>query len=99
MLLKALFKKYSNIPRNWKLRASVSRRNSSRQTPEITTDYFKRTLSEIMDRNNDATLEELCDLLEQQSGTRVSRATMGRITQNLNYSVKKKNTARCGERK
>jgi transposase len=43
-----------------------------------------------MDRNNDATLEELCDLLEQQSGTRVSRATMGRITQNLNYSVKKK---------
>ena len=51
-----------------------------------------------MDRNNDATLEELCDLLEQQSGTRVSRATMGRITQNLNYSVFK-NTARCGERK
>ena len=50
-----------------------------------------------MDRNNDATLEELCDLLEQQSGTRVSRATMGRITQNLNYSVFK-NTARCGEK-
>ena len=51
-----------------------------------------------MDRNNHATLEELCDLLEQQSGTRVSRATMGRITQNLNYSVFQ-NTARCRERK
>ena len=51
-----------------------------------------------MDRNNDTTLEELCDLLEQQSGIRVSRATMGIITQKLNYSVKK-NAASCGERK
>jgi len=43
------------------------------------------TLIEIMDNHNDATLEELCDLLEQKTGVRVSRATMGRITQKLNY--------------
>lgn len=48
------------------------------------------TLIEIIEKNNDATLEELCDFLEEETGTRVSRATMGRITQNLNYSVKKK---------
>lgn len=47
-------------------------------------------LVEIIEANNDATLEELCDLLEEKVQVRVSRATMGRITQRLNYSVKKK---------
>lgn len=47
------------------------------------------TLIEIMENHNDATLEELCDLLEEKTGVRVSRATMGRITQKLNHSVKK----------
>lgn len=47
-------------------------------------------LVEIIEANNDATLEELCDLLEEKVEVRVSRATMGRITQRLNYSVKKK---------
>lgn len=46
-------------------------------------------LVEIIEDNNDATLEELCDLLEKKLQVRVSRATMGRITQKLNYSVKK----------
>jgi transposase len=46
-------------------------------------------LVEIIETHNDATLEELCDLLEQKVQVRVSRATMGRITQRLNYSVKK----------
>ena len=47
-------------------------------------------LVEIIEANNDATLEELCDLLDDKVQVRVSRATMGRITQKLNYSVKKK---------
>jgi transposase len=48
------------------------------------------TLTEIIDNNNDATLEELCGLLEAQTGIKVSRATMGRISQNLDYTFKKK---------
>lgn len=48
------------------------------------------TLIEIIESNNDATLEELCELLQEKSGIKVSRATMGRITLQLNYSVKKK---------
>lgn len=48
------------------------------------------TLIEIIESNNDATLEELCELLEKKIKVRVSRATMGRITTQLNYSVKKK---------
>lgn len=48
------------------------------------------SLTEIIDNNNDATLEELCELLEAQTGIDVSRATMGRISQNLDYTFKKK---------
>lgn len=51
-------------------------------------------LIEILEANNDATLEELCDLLEEKIQVRVSRATMGRILQKLNYSVKKKSLRR-----
>jgi transposase len=47
------------------------------------------TLIEIIESNNDATLEELCDLFQEVRGIKVSRATMGRITLQLNYSVKK----------
>lgn len=48
------------------------------------------TLIEIIESNNDATLVELCDLLQEKTGILVSRSTMGRITLQLNYSVKKK---------
>lgn len=56
-------------------------------------------LVELIEKNNDATLEELCNLLEEKVKVRVSRATMGRITQKLNYSVKKKNSLRRRKRK
>ena len=55
-------------------------------------------LVEIIETNNDATLEELCDLLEEKVQVRVSRATMGRIIQKLNYS-EKKNSLRRRKRK
>ena len=48
------------------------------------------TLTEILEANNDATLEELCELLAQEAGIKVSRATMGRISQKLDYTFKKK---------
>lgn len=47
-------------------------------------------LVEIIEANNDATLLELCDLLLEKTQVRVSKSTMGKITQKLNYSVKKK---------
>lgn len=46
-------------------------------------------LIEIIETNSDATLKELGDLLEEKIQVRVSRTTMGRITQKLNYTVKK----------
>ena len=50
------------------------------------------TLTEIIENNNDATLDELCELLEEQTGIKISRATMGRISQNLDYTFKKKHS-------
>lgn len=47
------------------------------------------TLIEIIESHNDATLEELCELLQEKTGIRVSRSTMGRVTLKLNYTVKK----------
>ncbi|EAZ88371.1 transposase [Crocosphaera chwakensis CCY0110] len=48
------------------------------------------TLVEIIENNNDATLEELCDLLKEKTKITISRATMGRISHNLDYTVKKR---------
>lgn len=47
------------------------------------------TLVEIMEANNDATLEQLCDLLSNKIGIKVSRSTMGRLSKTLNYNLKK----------
>ena len=55
-------------------------------------------LAEIINEYNDATLEELCYLLEVKIGVKVSRATMGRLTHMLNYTFKK-NSSRRRKRK
>lgn len=49
----------------------------------------KQVIAELVAANNDATLEELCDQLEERVGVRVSRSTMGRLTQALDLTVKK----------
>ena len=51
-------------------------------------------LMELIESNNDATLEELCRLLLEKTGVVVSRATMGRMTQRLNLTVKKNTISR-----
>ena len=54
-------------------------------------------LTELIEANNDATLEELRYLLYQKIGVAISRATMGRMTKLLNMTLKK-NTLPEGER-
>lgn len=50
-------------------------------------------LADLIENNNDATLEELCQLLQEKTGVTVSRATMGRMTQRLKLTVKKNSTS------
>jgi transposase len=47
-------------------------------------------LAELIEKNNDATLEELRYLLYGQIGFDLSRATIGRMIKFLNITVKKK---------
>ena len=46
-------------------------------------------LAELIESNNDATLAELCAMLGSKTGVVVSIATMGRMTNKLNITVKK----------
>ncbi len=51
-------------------------------------------LAELIETNNDATLAELCVMLESKTGIFVSIATMGRMTNRLNLTVKKNSISR-----
>lgn len=46
-------------------------------------------LAQLIDEKNDATLEELCQMFQARTKVIVSRATMGRMSQRLNLTVKK----------
>lgn len=46
-------------------------------------------LAGLIEVHNDATLEELGELLKEKTGVSISRATMGRMTQRLKMTVKK----------
>jgi len=47
-------------------------------------------LAQLIEENNDATLEELCGLLKEKTGITISRATLGRMSQKINFTWKKK---------
>lgn len=47
-------------------------------------------ITTLVSEDNDAILVELCARLSERTGVKVSRATMGRITQKLNLTRKKK---------
>ncbi len=46
-------------------------------------------LADLIENNNDATLDELCQMLKEKIGVSISRPTMGRMTQRLKLTVKK----------
>ena len=50
-------------------------------------------LTDLIEQNNDATLDELCQMLYARQGIKISRATMGRMTQRLKLTVKKNATS------
>lgn len=51
-------------------------------------------LAELIEKNNDATLDELCQMLYEKSGIMISRATMGRMTKKLQLTVKKNSVSK-----
>ena len=90
-MLSALCKNYSNCPRQTQDISPQTHRcgGSLKLTPEQLV-----ILAQLIEASNDATLEELCVLLQEKIGVTVSRATMGRMTQRLKMTFKKKHSFR-----
>ena len=49
-------------------------------------------VKELIEQHSDATLQELCNILEDQSGIKISRSTMSRIAKKLRSNKSKKST-------
>jgi transposase len=69
---------------------SVAPKIREEQTPTKLSDEQLLILKEMIKENNDATLEELCKALEEKVNVKISISTMGRMTQKLRITVKKK---------
>lgn len=63
--------------------------HSGGQSAKLTSEQVA-LITTLVEEDNDAILVELCSRLEERIGVKVSRATMGRITQKLNLTRKKK---------
>lgn len=90
-MLSALCKNYSNCPRQTQ---DISPQTHRCSGPLKLNSEQLVILAELIDTNNDATLQELCELLHEKIGVTVSRATMGRMTQRLKMTFKKKRSFR-----
>jgi transposase len=67
----------------------IAPKQRTRQTPTKLSVEQLEILETIVESNNDATLSELCDLLEQRVGIRIGISTMFRMLEKLNLTLKK----------
>lgn len=68
---------------------SVEPKIRTEQTPTKLNGEQLRVLEQLVEAQNDATLRELRDCLEQKTGMSVSCSTINRMLMKLNLSVKK----------
>lgn len=67
----------------------IAPKQRTEQTPTKLSVEQLKILETIVESNNDATLAELCDLLDQQVGVRIGVSTMFRMLEKLNLTLKK----------
>jgi transposase len=72
----------------------ISPKRRTEQTPTKLSIEQLEILETIAESNNDATLAELCDLLEQRIGVRIGISTMFRMLEKLNLTLKKNAASR-----
>lgn len=68
---------------------SVAPKKRTFQTPTKLNVEQLQVLEQLVEDNNDATLEELRNLLEQKTGVQVGRSTVDRMLTRLSLTVKK----------
>ncbi len=72
----------------------IAPKQRTEQTPTKLSTEQLEILETIVESNNDATLAELCDLLEQRVGVRIGVSTMFRMLEKLNLPLKKTTASR-----
>ncbi|KGF71518.1 transcriptional regulator [Neosynechococcus sphagnicola sy1] len=80
------------LTKQYRETGTIRPKQRTEQTPSKLSAEHLAVLSGLVETNNDATLSELCDLLDEAVGVRVSITTMFRMLQKLNLTLKK-NTA------
>lgn len=68
---------------------SIAPKRRTKQTPTKLTSKQLQVLEQLVDANNDATLEELRQLLHQKTGVVIGRSTVDRMLKKFNLTVKK----------
>ena len=68
---------------------SIAPKQRTRQTPRKLTDEHLKVLEQLVEEQNDATLEELRARLEQRTGVCIGRSTVDRMLVKLDLTVKK----------
>lgn len=71
---------------------SIAPKVRTEQTPTKLTHEQLRVLEQLVEADNDATLEELRERLAQQTGVLIGRSTVDRMLKKLNLTVKKNTT-------
>lgn len=79
---------------NWLTQARLDGRRQAKPhaggpAPKLDTEA-RRVLQELVANDNDATLDEYCERLEQRTGCRISRTTMCVVLQSLHLLRKKR---------
>lgn len=68
---------------------NIAAKKRMNQTPTKLNDEQLQVLEQLVEENNDATLEELRDLLKQKTGVQIGRSTVDRMLRKLDLTVKK----------
>lgn len=78
--------------KRWRKGEGIEPKDHGGGHPPLLNTEQRERVKALIEANNDATLEELQVLVDEQEAVWVSRSTMGRITQALGLT-RKKNTA------
>ena len=77
---------------------SIAPKVRTQQTPTKLNEANLAVLRQLVEAHNDATLEELRNLLKQATGIQVERSTIDRMLKKLNLTLKKKRSTRAKKR-
>jgi transposase len=77
------------IIKQYRQTGSVEAKKRTEQTPTKLNHEQLKVLEKLVEENNDATLDELSQMLKEHTGVLISRVTVDRMLKKLNITFKK----------